>query len=417
VLAGRRFIDAVAEAREVAASYGGNTWAAYQCYGDPDWTFRVGTSDAQRPGTALFDEFESIASPIGLRMALETLAVRSRFQGAKAGDQQTRLRHLEARFASRWGGIGDVAEAFGAAWTEAVDPVRGAEWFERAIAANDGTASIKATEQLGNIRARLAWESVDHARRQLADVKSAKRSRPSVKRGRATGSTKSGARALSDALPPARAAIASAIQLLETTIAVMPTMEREALCGSAYKRLALVEAEAGRPREERAALEGMRLHYERAEAIGRARGLPGTFYPALNRLAAEIVMNAGSERWPGPDTATLAAIREALARQVREDPDFWSVAGQAELTVYEAIGHREIAKQLTSIESAFADLHARVSAPWMWASVRDQMQLVLESYSRRAKSAEQRATRMLLDRLSAFAGGTVQVATSAEANA
>jgi hypothetical protein len=42
---------------------------------------------------------------------------------------------------------------------------------------------------------------------------------------------------------------------------------------------------------------------------------------------------------------------------------------------------------------------------------------VLESYSRRAKSAEQRATRMLLDRLSAFAGGAVQVATSAEANA
>ena len=38
LLGGRRFIDAVAEAREAAWHGGGNTWAAYQCYGDPDTT-------------------------------------------------------------------------------------------------------------------------------------------------------------------------------------------------------------------------------------------------------------------------------------------------------------------------------------------------------------------------------------------
>ena len=41
LLRGRRFIDAVAEAREAACAMGGNTWAAYQCYGDPDWRFVV----------------------------------------------------------------------------------------------------------------------------------------------------------------------------------------------------------------------------------------------------------------------------------------------------------------------------------------------------------------------------------------
>ena len=37
LLGGVRFIDAVAAARESAYARGGNTWAAYQCYGDPDW--------------------------------------------------------------------------------------------------------------------------------------------------------------------------------------------------------------------------------------------------------------------------------------------------------------------------------------------------------------------------------------------
>jgi CHAT domain/TIR domain len=39
LLGGKRFIDAVAAAREKAYACGGNTWAAYQCYGDPDWQF------------------------------------------------------------------------------------------------------------------------------------------------------------------------------------------------------------------------------------------------------------------------------------------------------------------------------------------------------------------------------------------
>jgi len=41
LLAGERFIDAVGAARRAAwqARPAGNTWAAYQCYGDPDWRY------------------------------------------------------------------------------------------------------------------------------------------------------------------------------------------------------------------------------------------------------------------------------------------------------------------------------------------------------------------------------------------
>ena len=50
LLRGNRFIDAVGEARAAAyeRSPHVNTWAAYQCYGDPDWVFRRRAPDANQ---------------------------------------------------------------------------------------------------------------------------------------------------------------------------------------------------------------------------------------------------------------------------------------------------------------------------------------------------------------------------------
>ena len=51
LLRGNRFIVAVGEARDAAHDGGPNvnTWAAYQCYGDPDWVFRA-TGGGPQPG-------------------------------------------------------------------------------------------------------------------------------------------------------------------------------------------------------------------------------------------------------------------------------------------------------------------------------------------------------------------------------
>src|SRR5207248_4124197 len=49
LLKGERFVDAVASARDAAWELGGNSWAAYHCYGDPDCRFATGVADAQRP--------------------------------------------------------------------------------------------------------------------------------------------------------------------------------------------------------------------------------------------------------------------------------------------------------------------------------------------------------------------------------
>ncbi len=161
LLRGARFIDAAAEARAVALNYGGITWAAYQCYGDPDWVFRRGNADAQSPaawpaidvGNDFANEFASVISPVALTLALETLAIRSQFQGAAAAAQRDKVRFLEARFAPLWGDMGAVAEAFAVAWHAAGDRGNALRWYQRAVAAADGSATMRAVAQLNQLRA------------------------------------------------------------------------------------------------------------------------------------------------------------------------------------------------------------------------------------------------------------------------
>src|SRR5215471_10400533 len=62
LLRGERFIDAVAVARGKAFEFDGNTWAAYQCYGDPDWRLAGRGDWSTKTRKAAPDEFDHIAS-------------------------------------------------------------------------------------------------------------------------------------------------------------------------------------------------------------------------------------------------------------------------------------------------------------------------------------------------------------------
>ncbi|HEY2815736.1 MAG TPA: CHAT domain-containing protein [Casimicrobiaceae bacterium] len=410
LLRGERFIDAVAQARQAAWEAGSNTWAAYQCYGDPDWRFRSGVSDAQRPTTSIADEFAGVAASKSLVLALESLAVKSKFQKAPPAQQQAKIRHLEALFAARWGDIGEVAEGFGRAWAETDDFPTAIKWYERALNANDGTASLKAVEQLGNLRAKNAWAMVRKAffervppRETLSKGKNAKKTR-----GRASGTGGKSDRARKTgqdvaALKSARDEIAAALRLLERAADLQPTIERESLCGSAWKRLAMIEAAASNPRDEAAAIENMKRSYQRAEKIARDTRDDGLFYPALNRMAAELIVDAGARNWPGFDPVALEEIRANLAAKTRDDPDFWSVAALTELRFYLALAERKLTDELGTIVGELDDLHVRVGASSMWGSVLDQMGFVLPAYERRSTATEKNAVARLRKYLESIA--------------
>ena len=382
LLSGQRFMDAVQAGRTsaYATSPGGNTWAAYQCYGDPDWVWQRDEAEARRTPTPLAQTYASIASPVALALALETLAVQSATQGASPQSQREKIRYLEARFEADWGGMGAVAEAFGVACAAASDVERALYWYRRAIAANDGSASVKASEQLANLMARHAWDRASTAQRNGLD---AARLRPLLAQGRED--------------------IAAAQRILDALVAVAPTVERESLLGSAWKRLALIEGLAVSAGARAQAAARMAEHYGRAEALAMQSGQTDTFYPALNLIAAELVAHGQDARWSGPDADRVRRVRESLERKRRDDPDFWSVVGLPELCVYEALATRTLHTQLQEILSVYEELHQRAGTAWMWASVADQLGFVLASH-RAGNGAHARAVVELQQRLRQYAG-------------
>lgn len=388
---GLRFIDAVALARKAAWSSHpeSNTWAAYQCYGDPDWRWRQRAGDPQAPSGPAHDEFAGVASPVGLALALENLLARVKFQGADAATQVAQIQRLEDRFAEHWGSMGAIAEAFGMAYAECREDAKALAWLDRAVTAGDGSASIKSTEQAANVRVRAA--------RRLEDIE-------------------------------------PAVTLLEQLSAMRRTVERSSLLGSAHKRRAMLLAASpgddpvDAREQEIAALETSARHYGEAEQL--AAGSSAAFYPAMNRLAVQSRLRslqraadpAGAEgsapaaaegarpRRPGrmPDGASLPrdagldpaavqAMRQVLDQKVEQAPDFWSVAGQTELRLLEAVAAGTLDDALPALLKGYGDLHDRVAAPRNWASVYDQARFLM------GDGGGQPAAEQLLELLAGFA--------------
>lgn len=155
LLRGDRFMDAVAQARQVTWSTFPDslTWAAYQCYGDPDWMWQAPQAHGDGPSEAHADQAAeppgTLVSAPSLALALETLAVQAAAPCAALDALRARLQRMEQRHAPRWGEVGAVAEAFGVAH-EALGAADAAlAWFRRAADAADGSASIRVLRRLG----------------------------------------------------------------------------------------------------------------------------------------------------------------------------------------------------------------------------------------------------------------------------
>lgn len=398
LLAGRPFIDAVAQAREAAwhDGEGSNTWAAYQCYGDPNWVFRRRTGDAQAGhGDPIREQYENISSPLGLALALEKLAVQARHQG---GGQKRldHIRHLEARFGTLWGGMGAVAEAFGLAWAECGQREQAVHWYAQAVAAADASASIKAAEQWLNLRVRLA---VDRAEKVSKAGEAGSRR---AHRGGAVGTGEDAERAR--VLDAALAEIGDARTRLEG-MATLPTLERLMLCGSACKHQAMVAAMKDDDVQAAAAREASADWYARAERFAIERNLPDLFYPSQNRMAAALASHRGGDGWPGFDPAVVARARASVRDKMRHDPDFWCMVAAIEIDAFEAVAAGRLAAALPDLERRAVDLHARMPAPKSWDSTARTAHHALDGWASSAPTgAERLAVSSWVSQLDGYAG-------------
>jgi len=157
LLQGQRFMDAVHDARRAAwtVSPQGNTWAAFQCYGDPDWVWQAQACDPNQTANATGDEYVGIASPAALVLALQTLVVETHTQDAPVALQAEKIQHLQTRFEADWGHLGQVAEAFGQAWAAVGNTQQALDSYRRALAAEDASASLATPRELARLEALL----------------------------------------------------------------------------------------------------------------------------------------------------------------------------------------------------------------------------------------------------------------------
>ncbi|AET95061.1 hypothetical protein BYI23_D015510 (plasmid) [Burkholderia sp. YI23] len=327
---GKRFIDAVGEARKAARAMPGNTWAAYQCYGDPDWTFRAGlqaTLPAPMPSQKLY---AAVASPNALVLALEQLSLAARYDESEPPEQKERIQYLESKFRARYGQIGKVAEAFARAWTQ-VDCDEDAErWYGRAVTAADGSASFEAGAEWARVRARLA---LDQFVQPLAD-----------------DPNKIPDRAHTDKCIKE---VTSAAELLERLSALRPTVRMETLTGSAWRRLAKIHLRiangSGKPSTD--GIDRAVEHFYKAIQLSKTARSDTLFLPALKYLSASTVQALWKDinlHDPDlPDTDRNALIREiytSLTQKMHRQTDFWAQAAINGIKVCDAVDRRNLAQ-------------------------------------------------------------------------
>jgi hypothetical protein len=187
------------------------------------------------------------------------------------------------------------------------------------------------------------------------------------------------------------------MNVLEQLAAFQETAERASLQGSAMKRLAMLEAGAERPEAARRAVEAMGAYYRRALEISRERDAADLFYPAINLIAAELVLHAGTPKWKGLPPKLFEEARRSVREKNQSSPDFWSLVAEPELRLYEAVARNTLPKDLPAIERSFREVFKRSQGGTQWSSVSDTTRFVLDPYIARGQPAAKKAALAVLE--------------------
>ena len=267
LLKGAQFGDAVKEARKQTYALHKdrtNTWAAYQCYGDPSYRLVV-MKDGDR---GIGDEFVHSEEAYLEIKRLTGRAKATAVQGiAPLRDSLIALEQRIEKDCPDWLLNSNLQEALGEAFAEMLEFEKAVSYYTLAVQNQKSEASIKAIEQLANCRIRLA---VQRLQAELDDYKTA---RSTIKQQIAE------------------------LQLLIKTAGA--TSERWSMIGGGYKRLAQISRNRS-PRALEEALNEMEAAYDNAW-----KSAPKDPYPLTNALVAKVILLLRS--------ATLEDIQNRLA--------------------------------------------------------------------------------------------------------
>ncbi|MET0792228.1 MAG: CHAT domain-containing protein, partial [Polyangiaceae bacterium] len=383
----RSFMEATSRARESTwrAFPDSNTWAAYQCYGDPDWVWNrpavaAATPESEASSSGGGDERASpIVSVAGLLVALKTLVA------PKTPQSTAKLARLEAEFAPRFGQLGNVAEAFAVAYKSTGQPAEAIRWYAHAVRCEEG-ASFAALEQLCNLSVRAAEAEVERAYRQWQQDGDANQFGTAAARAQQT--------------------LLKCDPDLERLEKLHETYERTALLASSWKRRAMTAYAISSVQNDQAAkqttlhaVDRSRELYERAAGLADDGGMLNAGYARLNEMTAQLVLDLLAGRSTLGQLQKVAPLRKSLEKWGDTARDFWPFIQLIELDVYEKLCHGTLADDLGKIEKALDELWSRMANPGEWASVRDQARFTLRPYAAGAGTKEEQAAALELGRI------------------
>jgi CHAT domain-containing protein len=299
MLAGEMFGEAVRFAREQIKQQfpGANTWAAYQCYGDPGFRL-LGEGGVLPPVNPA-----KYHSPCELIADLENLSEQIRVQSAAPSESKNSLDKWEKEISDcidripdakgeEWRKRADVAAAIGFAWGELQQWDKAIPALKTAIAGEKSNCALRVIEQCANFEVRLAakqWPQAPEEQR-IEHVKT----------------------------------IDSAIRKLRILARCAETAERLNLIAASYKRLALVQTGSASAK----ALRDAATYY--AKALDKNRD---SAYAFTNWATTLMLGDSEAARSEGTKLDEDAArLKNALTQD-----DFWNSAGIADLDLVRLI--------------------------------------------------------------------------------
>lgn len=339
LLDGRNFGYAIRTARlKVYRAYGDtNTWAAFQCYGDPGYVLekRAETEDAeQEPAFHHLDE---------LLHALKNL--RSDVKGAKGSNVQKAgiVRRAVALYKAAkddksdtpWKDRGDVLTHLAIIYCDAGEDDKADEFLALASEADRRSVCLEDTLAIFNYRARRAEERITAERKS----KLAKKTKP----------TEAETQHLTE--------LQEVVEILNQYAVLHGDANTLEIAASANKLFAMSHTKKS---IREAAIEKMTDLYDRSARLGR----DNAYYPATNALLGYSFLNQAPKKKSNSfkaDTGYLKGVNEKSLSNIRGS-DFWGIISGIDADVATALVdgdfNKEFARNIVSRYASAAALHS-----------------------------------------------------------
>ncbi|NND90790.1 MAG: CHAT domain-containing protein [Granulosicoccus sp.] len=347
MLSGNTFGTAVSEARRASYDFEqrrrGNTWGAYQCYGDPDFSLSAYRSNA---------DASSIVVPVSASEFKQSILSLARNAAYSSADSVQVLKHqleqLVKVVPSSWYESGSVCSAVAGAYAELGQLKEAASLYMRANASARADASISSLEQLVNIKARWALE--------LAISPEA--------------TTESKAMASKE--------LQEAEKIIDSLLDINGSQERYAIKGGVHKRRIMLADKRGQP----AHLRKMAEAYGRAHELAMESNSSNAFYPLQNHAAANIALlwcaGGKKEQLRQSVEDDFRQLDQYLEKADLRDADFWTACQEPDRRLLQAMYERNLSHdELQRITNAYRLAGQRGSTGREFSSLLEHLEFFL----------------------------------------